>query len=252
MNKKLCGYGSLLFAGLAITLYMMGTSALAQEKVLVVPLGGNVSDPNLLPQNISYGVTIFGVTGTLGPPTVTSAGQIWMDRNLGAYQVATSSTDSLAYGDLYQWGRLSDHHEYRTSSTTSIVSSTNVPGHGSFIIGSADWGNPQNDNLWQEVSGVNNPCPTGFRLPTDTEWETERASWSSDDRAGAFASPLKLVTAGFRDYTNGTVSNTGSHGLYWSSMVHGSSARYLGFSIVNADIVSTDRAIGLSVRCIKD
>ena len=27
----------------------------------------------------------------------------------------------------------------------------------------------QNDNLWQGVNGVNNLCPSGFRLPTSTE-----------------------------------------------------------------------------------
>jgi len=44
--------------------------------------------------------------------TVKSAtGKIWMDRNLGASQVATSSTDAAAYGDLYQWGRAADGHE---------------------------------------------------------------------------------------------------------------------------------------------
>ena len=38
-------------------------------------------------------------------PTVEGQdGTIWMDRNLGAIQVATSSTDADAYGDLYQWG----------------------------------------------------------------------------------------------------------------------------------------------------
>jgi hypothetical protein len=50
--------------------------------------------------------------------TVVSAGQIWMDRNLGASRVATSSTDSEAYGDLYQWGRGTDGHEKRDSGTT--------------------------------------------------------------------------------------------------------------------------------------
>tara|TARA_B110000090_G_scaffold89704_1_gene101755 strand:- start:8070 stop:8588 length:519 start_codon:yes stop_codon:yes gene_type:complete len=44
--------------------------------------------------------------------TVTSpTGQVWMDRNLGATQVATSSTDHLAYGNLYQWGRALDGHQ---------------------------------------------------------------------------------------------------------------------------------------------
>lgn len=29
----------------------------------------------------------------------------WMDRNLGASRKALSSSDDLAFGDLYQWGR---------------------------------------------------------------------------------------------------------------------------------------------------
>jgi hypothetical protein len=45
--------------------------------------------------------------------TVTSpdTGKVWLDRNLGATQVATSKTDSAAYGHYYQWGRNDDGHE---------------------------------------------------------------------------------------------------------------------------------------------
>jgi uncharacterized protein (TIGR02145 family) len=35
-----------------------------------------------------------------------------------------------------------------------------------------DWRVPQNDNLWQGVDGTNNPCPEGWRIPTQTEWAT--------------------------------------------------------------------------------
>ena len=110
-----------------------------------------------------------------------------MDRNLGASQVAKSSTDAASYGDLYQWGRCSDGHEKRTSGPTTTLSSTDTPGHGDFITTSAapnDWRNPQNDNLWQGVAGTNNPCPAGYRIPTEAELETERLSWSSSNAAG--------------------------------------------------------------------
>jgi hypothetical protein len=67
--------------------------------------------------------------------TVTNpiTGETWMDRNLGANQVANSSTDTEAYGHLFQWGWLADGHELRTSNTTTIVASTSAPVHGDFI-----------------------------------------------------------------------------------------------------------------------
>ena len=54
-------------------------------------------------------------------------GKTWMDRNLGASRAATSSKDSEAYGDLYQWGRAADGHQKRNSATTRKLSSTDTP-----------------------------------------------------------------------------------------------------------------------------
>ena len=190
--------------------------------------------------------------GTVENPTT---GEIWMDRNLGASQVATSSTDPDAYGDLYQWGRGTDGHEKRTSGTTATLSSSDTPGHGDFITTSSepyDWRNPQSDDLWQGVNGTNNPCPSGYRLPTDAEWEAERLSWSSYDAAGAFASPLKLPVAGSRDFSDGSLYLVGSYGGYWSSTVDGIFVRSMNFNSIGAAMSSNGRAIGSSVRCIKD
>ena len=196
--------------------------------------------------------------GTITPIlTVTNpiTGEIWTDRNLGASQVATSSTDSDAYGDLYQWGRLSDGHEDRSSGTTSTLSSTDVPGHSNFILAPSfpyDWRSPQNDNLWQGVIGTNNPCPSGFRLPTEAELNAERLSWATNNAAGAFGSVLKLTVGGLRYYSSGSLGSVGSGGDYWSSTVYGISARSLYFYSSNADMNSHYRAYGFSVRCIKD
>jgi hypothetical protein len=197
------------------------------------------------------------ITGTPPPPfgTVISAGQIWMDRNLGASRVATSMTDAEAYGDLYQWGRLADGHQRRTRPTTTSLSTTDVPGHGSFILAPSspyDWRTPQNGNLWQGVAGTNNPCPAGFRLPTDVELDTERLSWSSNDSAGAFASPLKLVPAGHSWYDEGTIHFAGGLGNYWNSTVNGSDSGVLTFSSGSAKINYDLRAWGYSVRCLQD
>jgi uncharacterized protein (TIGR02145 family) len=178
-----------------------------------------------------------------------------MDRNLGASQVATSSTDANSYGDLYQWGRGSDGHQCRNSATTATLSSGDDPGNGDFILTSSspnDWRSPQNTNLWQGVNGVNNPCPSLYRLPTDAEMIAEVSSWSSNNAAGAFASPLKLPVAGFRNNSSDQLINVGARGFFWSSTVSGTNARFLNFISSDATIGTDYRAYGGSVRCIKD
>ena len=192
-----------------------------------------------------------------------STGRTWMDRNLGATRVATSSTDHLGYGSLYQWGRGSDGHELITWSnsttgarvnngTTTTFSSTDQPGNADFILAPNspyDWRNTPNNNLWQGVNGTNNPCPTGYRIPTEAEWNAEIASWTSKNTDGAFASPLKLTMAGSREIT---ITNTGVYGSYWSSTISGEGARYLYFGNAGSYTLTHNRSYGGSIRCIKD
>jgi uncharacterized protein (TIGR02145 family) len=197
------------------------------------------------------------VGGTPMIPSVTSiTGRIWMDRNLGATQVATSYADAASFGDYYQWGRGADGHQIRTSSTSSVLSSTDVPGNANFILAPNspfDWRSGQNDNLWQGLNGVNNPCPSGYRLPTAAEWEAERLRYSENNRAGAFASPLKLPAAGYRLINTGGYLNIGSYGHYWTSTVSVSKSIYHFFKSDNSYTnIANFRAFGYSVRCIKD
>jgi uncharacterized protein (TIGR02145 family) len=205
----------------------------------------NPSDDN---NNQPFPTAIVDVTNPI-------TGKTWMDRNLGASQAATSSTDALAYGDLYQWGRRADGHQFRNSTTTSNLSSIDQPSHGNFILANNepfDWRSPQNPNLWQGVNGVNNPCPSGYRLPTETEWNAERASWISNDAAGAYASPLKLPMAGHRSSSDGSISSNGTYGAYWSSTVFGTESSAMDFVSSNAAIDPEVRRVGYCVRCIKN
>jgi uncharacterized protein (TIGR02145 family) len=183
-------------------------------------------------------------------------GKTWMDRNLGASKVANSSTDLDAYGDLYQWGRAADGHQCRDSDTTRLLSSTDKPLSSKFILVSDsppfDWHFPQNDNLWQGINGVNNPCPLGYRIPTLAELENERISWSQKNSIGAFNSPLKLPLSGTRKKSTGSLSNVGSYGYFWSSSIYGRGAWYLDFGSKSATIYNYGRSYGFSVRCIKD
>jgi hypothetical protein len=186
--------------------------------------------------------------------TMPGTGQIWMDRNLGASQAATSLTDPAAYGDLYQWGRFSDGHQCRNSPITSTLSSTAQPTHGDFILGGTglahDWLIAVNANLWQQNSGINNPCPTGYRLPTRQELKAELTYWK-DNHVG-LNSPFKLTFAGYRYQFNGQLISVGLVGYYWTSTVETQYGFSIALTTYDRSMTIGSRADGFSVRCIKD
>ena len=180
-------------------------------------------------------------------------GTCWFDRNLGASRVATAFNDVQSYGNLYQWGRLTDGHQLRSSELTNTQSNSDIPGHGDFIHGGIDWRSPKNDNLWQGENGINNPCPSGWRIPTELEWETEKSVFLSNNLLGAYSSALKLPAAGYRHHGAGTISGSGSQCQYWSSAIAGDNARLLRvLDSDGANMATHPRGEGSSVRCIKD
>ncbi len=176
-------------------------------------------------------------------------GRIWMDRNLGATQAATSSNDPGSYGDLYQWGRPADGHQIRTSSVTRDVSNSDQPPHDKFILntGINDWRSPKNDNLWQGVNGINNPCPNGYRLPTLKEWEAE----SFLNLKQYISIPL-LPLAGYRSSGSSVTFfyESGERGRYYTSN------EGISISVLPGNTYSGwgsgNRSNAMSVRCIKD
>ncbi|WP_396179704.1 hypothetical protein [Flavobacterium sp.] len=201
------------------------------------------------------------------PPTITSTtGKIWMDRNLGATRVATSATDHLAYGDLYQWGRNADGHEKITwtgstagtpvNGTTATRPNADQATTPLFITvnsGNFDWrGTTQNNNLWQGVAGINNPCPAGFRVPTSAEISAEVVAYSITNSVTAFSSPFKFPVPGSRSNDNGALFDVGSYGYYWSSSLSGPLAPLRFFFSGSTFVFNDYRAHGYSVRCIKD
>lgn len=196
--------------------------------------------------NCAAGATaIVNVTNPL-------TGKIWMDRNLGSITAGSFSTDQNAYGNLYQWGRFTDGHQCRFVPTTATLSNIDQPAHGNFITsntGNYDWLSPQNANLWQGVNGINNPCPSAYRVPTEAEFVAECSSWGAGNNLGAFGSPLRW-TLGGRRYPSGTMNAVGNDGYYWSSTVVGSQSKSM-FTTNGSQNVS-ERGHGFSIRCIKD
>jgi len=203
---------------------------------------------NCNPQNLP---TV--VVEVLSPIT----GKRWMDRNLGASRKAISSNDESAYGDLYQWGRGRDGHQCRDSRTRTGSTSLNHPGHDRFIFETTpenDWRNPLNNSLGQVLTGINNPCPVGFRIPTRQEFEDEKIATGE----AAFNSVLKLPYSGWRN-PSGVVSDEAlaegvleRYGFAWTSTINGDEASAFAYYSPRAFIGPYDRARGYSVRCIKN
>ncbi|MFZ4522861.1 MAG: hypothetical protein ACOYNC_14225 [Bacteroidales bacterium] len=259
--------GSFTFKGLQdVTLYGNGTPVSTGANSFTVSLGTgftfNVVTVNNTPIVQSGCNTSYTYYQVANHKTL----KVWLDRNLGAAQVALSAADYLAYGSLYQWGRLADGHQCITwanaytgvglNGSTTTASSSNIPGHSMYIKGmhtASDWRVPQNHALWQGVSGANNPCPTGYRLPTATEMTSEIASWPAQNKTGAYGSSLKWAAAGCREFYDGVVYDAGSFGRVWTSTVANTSkAMFMEFSASGATTVDDFRAEGYSVRCIKD
>lgn len=183
-------------------------------------------------------------------------GKCWFDRNLGATQVATSETDTAAYGDYYQWGRGADGHQIvKIDNKVNTQGSSDTPGHANFIYSFTDWRKPANDALWSGVNGINNPCPTGWRLPTQAEWTALTSYFNPQTSAGAYSSALKLPLAGYRNYSNAALVDQNSYGYYWSSDPAGIYASDLFFGVAKSSVnpaINYYRAYGFSVRCVKD
>lgn len=207
---------------------------------------------------------IIDSTGLTYGTVIGADGRTWLDRNLGATRVATSFDDYQAYGSLFQWGRGADGHQLIThtdattatpvNGDTNTLSASDTPPDALFIkappwISPSDWRSPQNNNLWQGATGVNNPCPSGFRLPTSIEWSTLVTAAGITHRGTAYSSILKLTAGGYRSFT-ALPTSQGINGMYWSSSVNGTSATNLSFDDHSAGSSSNYRGYGGTVRCI--
>ena len=217
--------------------------------IAIIIVGGNKRI--ITPENARPGELFEWEGLTYG--VIEKNGLWWLDRNLGASRLPQTSWDSLAFGYLYQWGRGPDGHQLRTSLLTNQLSTTDNPGHGDFITTSAapnNWRNPQNNNLWQGVNGVNNPCPPSWRVPTESEMLSELSSWGSSNIAGAFNSSLKFTLGGVRQL-NGSIGSPGTAGYYHTSTISSAVCKHLYLVATFVSFGTASRATGMVVRAVK-
>ncbi|MDR0712676.1 MAG: hypothetical protein LBF89_00195 [Bacteroidales bacterium] len=117
---------------------------------------------------------------------------------------------------------------------------------------------------WYEAIGV--AQASGKRLPTKEEWEALIAlgsTWDDDRKGRWFGNDHKLKAdskesiflpaAGHRNRSGGAQNGVGSIGTYWSSAVTSTTSYYLYFTSGSINAANTtNRAYGLTVRCVAD
>ena len=168
----------------------------------------------------------------------TQTNKLWLNKNLGATQVCTSSTDSDCYGDYYQWGRLTDGHEKLNTTFTANKSPIYSGLNSEFITDSVDWVNIDVDNSgierkkqWMDSSGEG-VCPKGFRVPSVNEITAD-------------ATILNLPMSGNRKYDG--ILYSGTFVIVWTNELN--IAYY-----PTTTTTSTQAALsyGMPIRCIVD
>jgi len=181
-----------------------------------------------------------------------------MAHNLGADTALDPHTPVQGiHGNYYQWGRLASVADDTTPAAAISDWNTTSAANGAWGDGSKT---------------ANDPCPTGFRVPTRAQWDgvlanntvsrTSNNSWASGDANFGSAihwgpdvstKNLTLPAAGYRLKSNGALVNRGYFGFSWSSTENGTFANFLYFTSSNADSnYDRGRTNGFSVRCVSE
>ncbi|MCT3698765.1 hypothetical protein HZQ90_07790 [Elizabethkingia anophelis] len=211
-----------------------------------------------------------------GIPAARINGQIWMRHNLGTNYslqgdgvttVLNPDTPQKAlYGNIYQWGR------------SAVVANADTPAGA--ISG---WNTAQApDGAWNTGTAANpvktsqDPCPTGYRVPSDTEWRTVLANTTQElvgtwngtpnpndySAAAVFKSSrnpsvqLTLPSTLLRNSSNGVLASGGTFRStwYWGNRknIAGGNATLLRLQPTTFLVTASIPTFGASVRCIAD
>ena len=186
------------------------------------------------------------------------SGYMFMDRNLGALTneiySAPAVYDVKSYGLFYQWGRkdpfVGTGDSFCNFATTTMGDKLYVSSgsdtdtkayaisHPTTVISNSSWN--RDENLWGMVKTVYDPCPVGWRVPSQEAWDNMKDSHSY---------LLDYPRAG---YTDGSAQiYYGNSGYFiWTSNFDGYNGRM--FNSWNVHFDSHSVYYEQSVRCVKD
>ena len=214
--------------------------------------------------NIAYGNEVSFV---FSPPLYTCGANIapgvwkqFMCHNLGS---ANGFVDPFTpsweiNGGYWQWGRKEMAARGPSGPGDKQANAGEIAGWIGVLAPNGSWSN--------DVKTNNDPCPTGFRVPTRSQWEgvinnnvvsNVGSSWTSSNTnyttGKRFGDLLFLPAAGSRASGDGALPGRGATGIYWSSSEDGASRTW--FLILPSDMAFTywsSRTNGFSIRCIAE
>ncbi|MFH0734198.1 MAG: FISUMP domain-containing protein [bacterium] len=190
--------------------------------------------------------------------TVYIEGQCWLKENLDVgskiigsldqtnnniiekYCYNDDTTNCNTYGGLYRWAEVV---QYKNGASNTISPSPAFTGN---------------------LQGI---CPTGWHIPTLTEFETLKAAVNNDGNklkredqgtgsgVGTNTSGFSALLAGAHD-TNVDFHNLGYDAVFWSCTEYDAAGAYglnlLLFYDYNIELYASPKKYGFSVRCLKD
>ena len=125
---------------------------------------------------------------------------------------------------------------------------------------------------WQTVDG-GDLCPTGWRVPTTTDWtvlvnylgadtlaggmlkETGTQHWDTLMPGTTNSTGFTALPGGMRSVSGGTFQNKGSHAYFWTSedySAHFAHMRYMTYNSNAFSAAGNNKGNGFSVRCVKE
>jgi hypothetical protein len=207
---------------------MIGAPFPCGINITINHVAGNVAPVN---KTVTYG-TATGIPG--------ETAKCWIDRNLGASQQATAVNDATEGSAGWYWQfNLKQGYKHdganRTPFTTWISS----------ISENSDW------------TAVNDPCSielgSPWRIPTYTEWNNVYNTGDWENWNGPWNSGLNLHAAGYLDYSDGSMDFRGIYAGYWSSTQFSTTTGWdVGFHIEGSTMYSDSKAVGLTLRCLRE
>lgn len=211
------------------------------------------------------------------------ANTVFMDRYLGATSADYGHVGSI--GLLYQWGR---KDPFSASASTDVVKEklhysidnkiidnqsvkvvtesinlqSSIVNPNTFYSHSVDWysNNSQSNNyLWLNrdgSKGAYDPCPDGWRLPSDNSvWKGLKGKGQHFNKGkGPLWEDYGYYHATGRRDSNGDLKNVGSGAYIWSAKnFYDNQANYLGIDDYNTyPEHMTTKVNAHSVRCVKE